>query len=176
MLFSLKPVFIGWVTFLIQLPIQFFLTFWSGGFFGSFLFMTGLFAKDSHLPFILFGSIAFLGVPLTAYIGKKYSYRQTEYKFYEDRIEFEEGFLTTNKKTIRYKDIREVTLRRGVFQKMYGLGSIYLATLATGTSSGPNPFLTLGFRSVSASGVVIRDIAESEEYYQKIKTIIDSHN
>ncbi len=30
-LFSERPVFIGWIAFLIQLPLQLFFTVWSGG-------------------------------------------------------------------------------------------------------------------------------------------------
>ena len=33
MQFSLKPVFIGWITLLVQLPLQLFLTFWAALFF-----------------------------------------------------------------------------------------------------------------------------------------------
>jgi hypothetical protein len=35
MKFSLKPVFIGWITLLQQLPLQLFFTLWCGGFFGG---------------------------------------------------------------------------------------------------------------------------------------------
>jgi hypothetical protein len=35
MKFSLKPVFIGWITLLAQLPLQLFFTLWCGGFFGG---------------------------------------------------------------------------------------------------------------------------------------------
>ena len=79
---------------------------------------------------LFFGILAFIGIPAVAYFGKKLNYARTEYGFFEDRLEFEEGFFTINKKVIKYSNIKEITLRKGVFQRMYGLGTVYLATLA----------------------------------------------
>src|SRR5438477_6154832 len=131
--FSLKPIFVGWITLLVQLPLQLFLTLWSGGFFGG--FASFLFPSGSRTPFVVFGALAFFGVPAVAYFGKKLNYSRTEYRFYADRLEFEEGFFSINKKVIKFRDIKEVTLRKGILQRIYGLGTVYLATLATG--SGP---------------------------------------
>jgi hypothetical protein len=94
MKFSLKPVFIGWITLLVQLPLQLFFTVWCGGFFGGMGKSLGIFAGDSQAPFIFFGALAFFGVPLVAYIGKKLNYARTEYSFSGDQIDFEEGFFT----------------------------------------------------------------------------------
>jgi Bacterial PH domain len=77
---------------------------------------------------------------------------------------------------IKYKDIKEVTLRKGILQRGYGLGTIYLATLATGSTSSFNPFYALGFGNVSASGVGVRDILNPDEAYEKIKGLVETHN
>jgi membrane protein YdbS with pleckstrin-like domain len=174
--FSLKPVFIGWIALLCQLPLQLFFTLWCGGFFGALTKSTGIFPKDSSMPFIFFGALAFFGFPAVTYIGKKLNYSRTEYKFYDDRLEFEEGFFSINKKVIKYKDVKEVTLRKGIFQRAYALGTIYLATLATGSSSYTNVFSALGFGNVSASGVGVRDIRDPDQTYEKIKNMVDTHN
>jgi uncharacterized membrane protein YdbT with pleckstrin-like domain len=58
------------------------------------------------------------------YTGKKLNYARSEYKFFDDRLEFVEGFFSLSKRVIRLKDIKEVTLRKGLFQRQYGLGSI----------------------------------------------------
>jgi uncharacterized membrane protein YdbT with pleckstrin-like domain len=176
MKFSLKPVFIGWITLVSQIPLQLFFTLWCGGFFGGMLRSTGMLENNSVSPFIVCGGLAFVGIPLITYTIKSLNYRRTEYKFYEDRLEFEEGFFTINKKSIKFKDVREVTLRRGILQRMYGLGTVYLATLATGSSSYSNPFAAIGFGNISASGISVRDITNPEETYQKIKAIVDSRN
>jgi hypothetical protein len=106
MRFSLRPVFIGWITLLAQLPLQLFFTIWGGGFFGGMAKSFGLF-PGSGSPFIFFGSVAFVGVPLVAYFGKKLNYSRTEYKFFDDHVEFDEGFFTVNRKVVLVRDIGE---------------------------------------------------------------------
>jgi len=67
--FSARPVFIGWITLLVQSPLQLFLTFWAGGFFGG--LSQAFFQAGSRAPFIAFGALAFFGIPIVAYFGKK---------------------------------------------------------------------------------------------------------
>ncbi len=183
--FSVRPVFIGWIALLIQLPLQLFLTVWCAVFFGGMFQASGHFVgaprvAGAQLPFIVFGAIGFFGVPLVAYLGKKLNYGRTEYRFFADHLEFEEGFFSINEKVIRYRDVREVTLHKGFFQRFYGLGTIYLATLATGTSpwgansGGFNPFGALGFGNVSASGVSVRDVPDPDQMFEKIRQLVDA--
>jgi uncharacterized membrane protein YdbT with pleckstrin-like domain len=176
MLFSARPVFIGWITLLIQLPLQLFFTFWAGLFFGGLTSGLQIFDKSSPAPFVFFGALAFFGIPVVAYVGKKLNYGRTEYRFCGDHLEFEEGFFSINKKVIKYRDVKEVTLRKGILQRIYGLGTIYLATLATGSTRGTNPFFTLGFGNISASGVSVRDIVEPDQAFDEIRQMIDAHN
>ena len=171
MRFSIRPVFIGLLTLLTQVPLQLFFTAWAGLFFGG---MTSAFFPHSFgSPFIFFGGLAFFGIPLVTYIGKKLNYARTEYKFSDDRLEFEEGFFSLNRKVILLKDVREVTLRKGFLQRAYGLGSIYLATLATGTSTANNAFTALGFGNVSASGIIVRGIINPDETYARIQQLVE---
>ena len=172
--FSLKPIFVLWTTLLAQLPLQVFFTVWSGGFFGgmSQAFL-GKYVEFSLSPFIVIGGIAFILIPILFVISKKFNYQKTEYRFFEDRLEFEEGFFTISKKVIRYKDIKEVTLRRGVLQRANNLGTIYLATMATGAGNAVNPFSALGFSSTSASGISVRDIENPEAEYERIRALVD---
>lgn len=178
--FSLKPVFIGWVTLLSQLPLQLFLTFWAALFFGGITTaLIGGLADDfdaatffTAWPFKVFGALAFFGVPAVAYFGKKLNYANAEYRFFDDRLELQEGFFSVNRKQVRYADVKEITLHRGLFQRMCGLGTVYLATLATGSSPEANSFGSLGFGNVSASGVSVRDIADPVLYYEKIQALV----
>ncbi len=175
--FSLKPVYVGWTTVLAQLPLQLFLTVFSTFFFGMIvtaIITAGDFEPQDIFmgPGLLFGALAFFGVPLIICIGKKMNYARTEYRFYKDHLEFEEGFLTIRKKEIRYADVKEITMRRGVLQRLYGLGTIYLATMATGTSSDSQPFSNIAIGSVSSSGVSVRDVRDPEAAYEKIRRIV----
>ena len=173
MKFSLKPIFIGWLTLVALIPLQLFFTLWAVLFFGglaSFFFRS---ASLSSLPSMICGSLAFFGIPLIFYTVKKLNYQSTEYKFFDDRLEFEEGFFSLNKKVIQLRDVREVTLRKGLLQRLYGLGSIYLATPATGALSSPNTFAAIGFGSVSSSGIIVRDVADPDGVYLKISDLIE---
>jgi len=177
--FSLKPVFIGWTTLLAQLPLQLFLTVFSAFFFG--LIATALLSGGDFEPedlflgpaFMLSGALAFFGVPLIICLGKKLNYARTEYRFHKDHLEFEEGFLAIRKKEIRYADVKEITLRKGVLQRPYGLGTIYLATMATGSSSESQPFSAISIGSVSSSGISVRDVRDPDTAYEKIRRIVN---
>lgn len=173
--FSVRPVFIGWITLLVQLPLQLFLTFWAGAFFGGMLMATGLFDRGSRAPFFFFGAVAFVAIPIIACFGKWLNYSRTEYRFFDDHLEFEEGFFSINKKVIRFCDVREVTLRKGILQRIYGLGTIYLATLATGSGSSFRPFTALGFGNVSGSGISVRDIRNPDQTFDSIRQLVDAH-
>jgi membrane protein YdbS with pleckstrin-like domain len=181
MQFSLKPVFVGWSTLLAQLPLQLFLTFWAALFFGGITtallgafdggdFNAGDFFTSS--PFGIFGALAFFGVPFIALLGKKVNYARAEYRFFADHLELEEGFFSVNRKQVRYADIKEITLHKGFLQRMNGLGSIYLATLATGSAPGTAAFQAFGFGNMSGSGALIRDVAEPDEAYERIRRLV----
>jgi len=57
------------------------------------------------------------------------------------------------------------------FQRMNGLGSIYIATLATGSTPGTAAFQALGFGNISGSGALIRDVKDPDLMYDKIRQI-----
>jgi uncharacterized membrane protein YdbT with pleckstrin-like domain len=168
--FEERPVFVGWIALLIQLPLQLFMTVWAGLFFGG--FSSGLIGAP--YSFIIFGSAAFFGIPIVAYFGKSLNYSRTTYKFFDDRVEFDEGFFSRNRKIVRYQDVLEVSLRRGLLQRSCGLGTIYLATLATGSGPRSNPFYSLGFGNISASGVGVRDVRDPDATFERIRGLIDS--
>ena len=171
---SIKPVFVGWITLLTQAPLQLFFTVWAAV--GGMIASTALYPKGSWLPSYVIGAVAFFGIPIVAYVGKKLNYGRTEYRFYDGRLEFDEGFFSINKKVIKFRDVKETTLRKGILQRTYGLGSIYLATLATGSTRNTNPFVALGFGNVSASWVIVRDISDPDDAFDKIRQLVDAQN
>ena len=175
MVFSVRPIFVGWITLLMQLPFQLFFTVWAGGFFGGlsgFAFSGG---RQTPIAFMIFGGLAFFGIPIVAYFGKKLNYSRTEYRFFDDHLEFEEGFFSINKKVIRFRDVKEVTMRKGILQRIYGLGTIYLATLATGSGPSFRAFTALGFGNVSGSGIIVRDIPDPDQAFDRIRQLVDAH-
>jgi membrane protein YdbS with pleckstrin-like domain len=161
---TLKPVFIPWAVMLAVLPLHIFMTLWGGGFFGGFS-MFAVQALGIDVPpgttFVFFGLLFFLAIPIVTYTAQKKTYAKTEYRFYHTKLDYYEGFFTTEEKTIDYKHITEVNLVRGIIQKKYGLGTVVLSTPATGFASGR-----------ARSGIRIQDIPNSEQVYQQVKSLI----
>src|SRR5262249_13371897 len=108
---SVKPVFVGWLTLLMQLPYQLFMTVCSGVFFGQWISQAA--GVAFWPPAMVIGTTVFVAMPVVIYTVKKLNYARTEYRFYADRVEFEEGFFSINKKVVNFRDVKEVTLRKG---------------------------------------------------------------
>lgn len=164
-LLSYRPVFVPKVTFLTVLPFGLFFGLWCGGFLGIPGAMLGVIAFDNPALGISLavvgGLIGLFGMPMLFYVAKQRTYARTEYRFYRDRLEYAEGFWTAEQKTIPLDRISEVSLRIGVIQKQYNLGTIYLATPATGAGEGQ-----------SRSGIRLTDIPEPEQVYKDIKALL----
>jgi len=161
LLLTLRPVFIPWVAVFSILPLQLFFTVCGAGFLGGFsLFLV----KALKLPlpnwftFVFFGALFFFGIPILAYISQKRTYAQTEYKFYRDRLEYSEGFWTAEQKIIKYKNITETYLRKGIIQRRYGLGTVYLGTPTTGYAQGR-----------AMSGIRIANIENPDKVYDAVQ-------
>jgi membrane protein YdbS with pleckstrin-like domain len=169
-LLVLKPVFMTWVTMAGIVPITLFMTVWAGGFCGGFSMLgvefiskfTGL-VLPKGITFAFFACAAFFGIPILSYIAKKQSYRKTEYRFFADRLEYFEGYFNVQQKVIDYRNILEVNLQKGVFQKQYGLGTVILSTAASGVATN-NRF--------GSSGIQVRDIERPDDVYLEIRQLI----
>ena len=190
--FSLKPKFIPIATLIMVLPLQLFFTVWGAGFFGGFSMLP---IQAFHLkvppwsPFVFFGCLFFFGIPIVTCWYKTRSYAATEYRFYSNRLESTEGFGAKELKTILYRNIQEVTLTKGVFQKMSGLGTIILSTAplpilikngALNSLTGVGQFLAAAqkagvTRSSALGGFFVSDIENPEETYQKIRDLVNRH-
>ena len=110
------------------------MTVWAGGFCGGFSSLGLRFiSKALHInalpvsPFIFWGAAAFFGIPLVGYFGKRASYAKAEYRFYHDRLEYYEGFLNMQHRTVPYRNVFEVDLRKGPVQQQYNLGTLILS-------------------------------------------------
>lgn len=161
-----KPVFVGWIALAAQAPIQLFFTLWVGGFFG------GMFGKTPE-SYAICGLVGFVLVPLICYYGKKLNYDNTEYVITPDSIEMKEGFFTVQNKSVNLCEVTEVSIRKGILQRQCNLGSVYLATKATGAHNN-SPYNSLGFSSVSGSGITIRDIENADELYGELRSAVQA--
>lgn len=177
-----RPRFVLWTAVLRQLPLQLFLTVWAGLFFGGFLSFFGTVAAMTRTrgdpgaiiaamfagP-ALIGVLAFFAVPVVT-VGAKYlNYRNTSYRIDDRYIGVEEGFFTVQSKRVLLEDVREVSLRRGILQRMSGVGSVYLASRATGGGWSWSGSPMLGATSVSGSGVMLMDLPDWQEVYEAMQ-------
>ena len=121
--------------------------------------------------FVFFGLLFLFGIPLIGYFAKKKTYQKTEYRFYQDKLEYFEGFFSIHEKSITYKNITEAQLRKGIIQRGYNLGTIILATPATGVYGGG--WQSSSGRGMPFSGIKILDIEYPDDNYRKIKEFIN---
>ena len=172
-LIILKPKFLILVSLLKSLPIAVFL----GLFGGIGVLMVTLIASGqptvggtadptTTMMFIV-GAIGFfmLGAILSIWY-RKTTIDHTEYRIFPNRIEYFEGLFTVEQKTVKFVDISEIYLRKGVFQKRYNLGSIFLM------SKGLN--IPMLMSRGSLGGMILRDIENPDAIYQKLKQLKDT--
>lgn len=94
-----------------------------------------------------------LGIQVT--INKK-QYENYTYDFYKTKVIYKDSFLNVSEKEVKYKYIREVTMRQSFIQRYFNLGNIILFT---------NAETGLG------NGIFIRNISDVGETYKKVKEI-----
>jgi membrane protein YdbS with pleckstrin-like domain len=80
------------------------------------------------LIFASMGLILFIIILLVVYLLKQATLKRTEYRFYSDRVEYFEGFLIKNRKTVSYDKVSNVGQRKGIIEGWFGLGTIYIDT------------------------------------------------
>lgn len=158
-----KPVLISWVILAKYLPLQINLSLTAAAFAGAGAFLISLFTKDAPdivNTMIIFGILFFIGVPASIYYIARKTYDKTDYRFYREHLEYAEGFWTVEKKSVRYGAITDITMRKGVIQRLYGVGTIYISVPS------------LGPRIRGFSGVTIADVRDPERIYQEIQLTV----
>ncbi|WP_455142867.1 PH domain-containing protein [Candidatus Hodarchaeum mangrovi] len=169
----LKPKFLMFIALIKSLAIAIFL----GLFGGLGVLMVTLIASgqptvggtvdSTTLMMFIGGAIGFflLGAILSIWY-RKTSNDHIEYRIFPNRIEYFEGLFTVEQKTIKFVDVSEIYLRKGVLQKRYNLGSIFLMTKG---------FMIpmVGGRG-SLGGMILRDIEDPDAIYQQLKQFKDT--
>ena len=101
--------------------------------------------------------ILYISLIVFVILDKK-NYEVTSYKVFDDKIEFEQGFINHKYTIIKLADVKEVHHEQNYFQRKVGLGTIKFVTAANATSR---------------TGVAFVDIENSNEVYLKVKEIIE---
>jgi len=78
------------------------------------------------LPILLF--LLFFVVPLVHIFTHFMNLRAREYLFFNDRVEFYEGFINVERKIVRYDRVTDVGFSRSIWDRWFGTGTIRLNT------------------------------------------------
>lgn len=160
-IYHVKPVFRWKQTLIISMVVSAFLYPFVMGFSSMFIFIIGMiltlvFVNDRTLARLeetmmgetldveKWGYLA-VALPTLFYAGlyvlmvwfiyrhTKKTVERTEYNFYNDRIQYTEGFWTKNYRSILYKDIIGVSMSQSPAQERLGIGTMTLETASTNT-------------------------------------------
>lgn len=109
----------------------------------------GVFLAGTLIMFIILGiEMAF----------KKKQYDNFCYDFYKTKVIYKDSFINLSEKEVKYKYIREVTMRQTFIQRFFNIGNIVLYTNAE-----------TGF----ANGIFIMNVENVQDVYRDIKSVID---
>jgi len=162
-LIVVRPRLVAWIVFARYLPLQINLTVSGAIIFGLIAVLYHTFTgtlEHPFRPFIFFGAFFFISVPSLMYLAYYKTIEATRYEFYRDRIEYYDGFWTVKHRVLYYKHIAEITLRRGLVQRLYGLGSLHFSV----PTMGPK-----------YPGMLISDIEQPETLYEQIDKLVRSY-
>lgn len=165
-LFSLKPEFISQknliLNSLVWLPISV-----AAGVEAAVIYVA---STNGHFPALLPYSIIpaasiFVLLMVLGFFNEKNKSQATDYSVYDNRIEFSDGFLNTHVIHLMLEDVKEIHLRRSVFQKKWDLGTIRFVTVAN--------VLQPTNLAVHTAGTVFRDIKNSTQVFTEMKNLIE---
>ena len=105
---------------------------------------------------IIFAIFLVFSALLNLFIDQ-HNYEATNYKIYNDRIEFEEGFINHKFTTLKIENIKEIHLLQNFIQRKYGVSTIKFITSANNGSTN--------------SGISFTDIENAQYIYTKMKQL-----
>ena len=118
--------------------------------------------KEMVLPIIIF--FAFHLLPVWIWLGNiitaSKKWKNTKYYVTDKRIIVQTGIISASYDTIYYKDIKNVSLKVGIIDKLLKVGDIYIDTGSILTSSSKNVMMT------------ILDVENPYEIYGKLQKIV----
>ncbi len=106
--------------------------------------------------FFTIGAYIILAVSI---VLKIMQYKYINYKFYEKHMVYEDTFLNQHRKNVEYSNVKEVEIRRTIWDRMLNFGVIIIHTNA---------------ENGRANGIVVYGLKNPEDEYKKIDKIIHS--
>lgn len=94
-------------------------------------------------------------------VFQKLQYNHVTYTFYDDMMVYEDDFLNQHRKNIEYKNIKEVEIRRTVWDRLLNYGVMVIYTNADNDRN---------------NGLVIYSVKDPKSHYNVIDKLIHSLN
>lgn len=108
---------------------------------------------------LMMGLIMFIfpvSVLLLGFLDKK-NFEATSYKIYNDKIDFEEGFINHKHSSILFKDVKEIHLDQNFIQRKYNVATVR--------------FITASNNPMGETSIRFQDIENAQYVYTKVKEI-----
>ena len=122
------------------------------------LILISIFSIIAGIALLVISSIIIVPILLIDSIIKKKQYDNYYFDFYKTKVIYRDSFLNLSEKEVKYKYIREVTMRQTFIQRYFNIGSIILFTNAE-TGYG--------------NGIYIMNVENVQDVYRDIKSIIE---
>ena len=71
-------------------------------------------------------------VPLIPLCVAAWKHASAKFSLYTDRVAFQTGILSTQRKTVPCGDVRVIDVRQSLFQRIVGIGSVQIGSAGTG--------------------------------------------
>lgn len=94
-------------------------------------------------------------------VFQRLQYKHVTYTFYEDMMTYEDDFLNQHKKNIKYKNIKEIEIRRTIWDRILNYGIMVIYTNADNYKN---------------NGLVIYSIKYPKRHYEIIDRLVHMHD
>ncbi|QDU58403.1 PH domain-containing protein [Aeoliella mucimassa] len=133
---------------------------------GFFTFIISNMIARSFDPVIQYGLIvyvlSFLGFMWLMYLKCFIEPQKTVYRIYENKLEYSEGFLNRQQRTVVFDQVVDVQLNEGLLQQTRGAGSITLTT---------QQLISTGEGKLTNRSVVLSNIPNPQEIYDLLRDL-----
>jgi len=124
--------------------------------------------NDSGFSFLIPALVIL--IPLVKLMFESMQYKKLCYNFYNNKLEYIDGFLNKTEKELKYKHIREIVMSEGIMERIFGIGTIKIFTNASSNVQSQSSF---GHMTGNGNGIVIHCLTDVKAKYQEIKKIVD---